>query len=158
MGISRKVYSELLSKRYGIHNLVKSKIQKPRRKNNNQEYLLQCALVLWLESLHIPFCANAGAGVKLTMGQAVKVKRMGYRAGFPDIQIIRASKDYHGMFIELKCGKTSYPSDHQKAWQELLTKEGYYAVIMPPLPYIDALNWVKREIMGYLNLHSCPKV
>lgn len=126
-------------------------IKKTRRRNNNPEFHLQCWLSLHLMFLNVLYCANAGAGLKLSMGQAVKTKRMGYRKGFPDMQIFEPRGKYHGMFIELKVGKNK-ASPEQIAWRDALLDRGYYAVIVPPLPYIDARNWLEREINFYLNL------
>lgn len=42
------------------------------------------------------------SGIKLTKGQAVKVKRLRSGRGFPDMVIYHANKAYHGLFMELK--------------------------------------------------------
>lgn len=143
MSIDRDAYKMLLGRQGS---------GKRAKKKDNPEYHLQCWLALYLSDLHVLFCANSGAGLKLTMGQAVKTKRMGYRKGFPDMQILEPRGKYHGMLIELKCGKGKYPSLEQKAWRDALKDKGYYAVIVPPLEYLDAQNWLKIEIEEYLKL------
>jgi len=66
------------------------------------------------ESLHIAVCDYIKyqypkvlfntdlSGIKLTKGQAVKVKKMRNSRGWPDIFIAEPRKNCHGLFIELK--------------------------------------------------------
>ena len=42
------------------------------------------------------------SGLKLTIGQAVKVKELRSSRAFPDIMIFEPRGKYHGLFIELK--------------------------------------------------------
>ena len=75
------------------------------------------------ESLHIQVCtwlklqypdliwvSDYAAGIRLSIGQAVKAKKMRSSKGLPDIMIFRVNKIYHGLFIELKT-KTPYLKD-----------------------------------------------
>lgn len=55
-------------------------------------------------------------------------KRMGMRAGTPDIFIPYPTKIHHGLFIELKYGKNK-PSPAQIKFIELLNQQGYLAVV-----------------------------
>ena len=49
------------------------------------------------------FHSDFGSGIKLTMGQAVKQKRLnGGRRAWPDMFIAEPTLDYSGLFIELK--------------------------------------------------------
>lgn len=88
------------------------------------------------------FHSDFGSGIKLTMGQAVKQKRLqGGRRSWPDMFIAevrsREDKYYHGLFIELKKEGTrlfkkngDFASDHIKEqWETLgaLTLRGYKA-------------------------------
>ena len=139
MGYSRDDYRMLLGR-----NTVKKKI-------SNQEYQLQCWLALWLSSLRVLYCANAGSTMRTSVGVAVKIKRMGYRKGLPDMFIYAPIGNYHGMAIELKVDK--YPSEEQKAWCDALNRVGYYAVIVPALPYIEAQEWVRKEVEKYLEIN-----
>jgi hypothetical protein len=45
------------------------------------------------------YCASAG-GMRTSMRQAIKMKRTGYKKGFPDLQIMHPTKLHHGLFIE----------------------------------------------------------
>lgn len=88
---------------------------------------------------HVLFCASAG-GVRTGYKQAVKMKRTGYKRGFPDLQICEAIGGYHGMFIELKTEK-GVASPEQKEWRDELLKRGYYSVIVKGLePCINIID------------------
>lgn len=117
-------------------------------KNNNQEYHLQCWLALYLYTKRLVFCANAGSTMRTSIGVAVKIKRMGYKKGFPDIFIYEPRGKYCGMAIELKV--EGYPSKEQLEWQELLSDKGYYSVIVPKLSYAKAQKWITNEVEKYL--------
>lgn len=56
------------------------------------------------------------------------LKRMGLRAGVPDIFIACPRGDYHGLFIELKI-KPNRPSVTQKAFMEKLRKKYYMTAV-----------------------------
>jgi hypothetical protein len=95
----------------------------------HEESRIQEAVVTYLRhqyptALH---CASAG-GVRTSMKQAIMMKRTGYVRGFPDLMILESSKDYKGLFIEMKTEK-GVASKEQKWWKEELTKRGYRSEI-----------------------------
>lgn len=95
----------------------------------HEESRIQEAVVTYLRhkyptALH---CASAG-GVRTSMRQAIMMKRTGYVRGFPDLMILESSKDYKGLFIEMKTEK-GVASKEQKWWKEELTKRGYRSEI-----------------------------
>ncbi len=72
----------------------------------HEESKIQEAVVSYLRhqypnALH---CASAG-GVRTSMKQAIMMKRTGYVRGFPDLMILESSKEYKGLFIEMKTEK-----------------------------------------------------
>lgn len=82
------------------------------------------------------FHSDFGSGVKLTMGQAVRQKRLnGGRRAWPDLFIAMPSRGFHGLFIELKKDGTrlkkkngEWASDHiaeQATVLEELASAGY---------------------------------
>lgn len=73
------------------------------------------------------YCASAG-GMRTSMRQAIKMKRTGYKKGFPDLQIMHPTSLYHGLFIEIKTSK-GQASPEQKEWREQLNQRGYSAHI-----------------------------
>lgn len=71
------------------------------------ELQMQVADYLRLQYPGILFHSDFGSGIKLTMGQAIKQKRLqGGRRSWPDMFIAEVrslgDKYYHGLFIELK--------------------------------------------------------
>jgi hypothetical protein len=72
-------------------------------------------------------------GIRLTIGLAVKAKRMGMPTGFPDINLPTRRSKFSGLYIELKrpenktlgitAGKTT---PEQRDWLEYLGKQGYF--------------------------------
>lgn len=74
----------------------------------------------WL--FHIP---NGGYR---NAAEAVHFKRLGVKAGVPDLFLPHPSNGYHGLFIEMKSEK-GRPSALQKEWAEWLNKSGYMAVV-----------------------------
>ena len=77
------------------------------------------------------------SGIKLTMGQAVKAKKLRSSKGFPDLVIYEPRGRYCGLFIELKREgeritnkKGELISDHLKEQDEIIQKlnlKGYLA-------------------------------
>jgi hypothetical protein len=63
-------------------------------------------------------------GVKLTIGQAVKCKRLGMRKGFPDINLPVKRYPYSGLYIELKV-PGGRESKEQRWWGNRLKEQGY---------------------------------
>ena len=77
------------------------------------------------------------SGVKLTMGQAIKAKRLRSCKGFPDLVIYEPRGNYHALFLELKREgekilnkKGDLKTDHLKEQDEVISKlcvKGYLA-------------------------------
>lgn len=72
-------------------------------------------------------CASAG-GLHTSKAQGVKMKAMGYRAGFPDLVILYPTKKYHGLMIEMKA-PGRYATPEQKEWIQRLNDRGYMATV-----------------------------
>lgn len=76
-----------------------------------------------IDIVHIP---NEG---KRSKRYGAELKRLGMRKGFPDLFVPIASKDYHGLFIELKRDITRKPTKDQLEWIAKLNAAGYYATV-----------------------------
>ena len=72
--------------------------------------------------MHIP---NGGLRSK---AEAVRFKRIGVKAGVPDLFLPVARGGFHGLWVEMKRQKGGRLSDEQKAWIDALTAEHYLAV------------------------------
>ena len=96
------------------------------------------------------------SGIKLTIGQAVKAKKMRSSRAFPDLVIYEQRKGYNGLFIELK--KTGeklfkrngeYKTEHLKEQAEMLeklTQRGFMAV------FAIGFDEAKKIIKDYFEL------
>ncbi len=94
---------------------------------NGSEAEIQAAVKNYLDAKGYLYCASAG-GVKTSFTQAVRMKRTGYKKGFPDLFIYEPRGIYHGLAIELK-REYQYPTPEQKAWITELDNRGYKAFI-----------------------------
>lgn len=56
-------------------------------------------------------------------------KRMGLKAGVPDLFLPFASHGHHGLFIELKAREGGRVTDKQSLWLQALNEQGYLAVV-----------------------------
>ena len=100
----------------------------------NQEEEVQRSVVKYLKMRYpkAKYCASLG-GIRTSYKQAVKAKATGYVKGFPDLQICvpmgRGDAEgggvYHGLFLEIKKDKKSYPTKEQKEWIAYLNEQGY---------------------------------
>ena len=81
--------------------LTRSRVLSPSK--GQLEYYIQCHIAAYLRDVYpdIVFRSDLG-GIKLTMGQAVKVKRVQGDRAFPDMFICAARNDRHGLFGEIK--------------------------------------------------------
>ena len=83
------------------------------------------------------------AGMKLSGRLGNQKKKMGCKAGLPDIMIFEPRGKYHGLFIELK-SPTGKATPEQRWWQQELTKRGYLSEIMPTgLEYPQSFYWLR---------------
>lgn len=74
-------------------------------------------------AFHIP---NGG---RRDPAEAANLKRLGVKAGVPDIFVPVACGKWHGMFIEMKRRKNGRLSEAQADWIQFLNGMGFYAVV-----------------------------
>lgn len=122
---------------------------------NVSEAQLQFAVVTFLQDNYpeVPFKCDTSA-VKMTIGQARKMKMLGNTKAWPDLFIAVPAGGYHGFFLEIKKGGTilynkneDFATDHLREQGETLNKlwaNGYVALF--------AVGWrtAKQEIVNYL--------
>lgn len=105
----------------------------------NSEADLHEAICIYIKCKypHVLFNSDM-AGVKLTMGQAIKAKKLRSSKGFPDLIIYEPRNGFHGLFLELKRDGEklfkkdgTYKTDHLKEQSEILQQlsmRGYVAL------------------------------
>jgi hypothetical protein len=101
-----------------------------RGNNKQSEYEHQVQVFEWAEMMSVQRpelkLLNASLnGVRLTIGQAMKAKRAGMRAGYPDIFLPIRRGIYSGLFIELKKTGGKKPGPEQEKWLEALSEQGF---------------------------------
>lgn len=109
-----------------------------RTRSNSSELLArsewreQVAIFQWAEIAkaqypELEYLIGSLNGVRLSTGSAVKAKRAGLKAGYPDLCLDVARRPYHGLRIELKAmyGKLD---PEQMRWLQHLNDQGYRAV------------------------------
>ena len=132
----------------GIKKVTSSsyrKSTKGRSKNRQPEYELQKAVCNYLTIKYNKVFYNGSAGGMWTaLSVAMRMKKSGYKAGFPDLFIYEPNEKYHGLAIELKC-KGNYASAKQKEVLKKLNDKGYFAKVCTGLD--DAID----TIDNYLN-------
>ena len=87
-------------------------------------------------AFHVP---NGGSR---NVVEAAKFKRIGVKAGVPDIIIPVAKGKYHGMYIEMKRTKNGRLSEAQANWMQALNQQGYYAVMAKGCK--EAIEFVRK--------------
>ena len=92
------------------------------------ESVEQIKFVVWLRKNGVRLSASANGGSRNLL-EAMKLKRTGVSAGFPDIEIPIPCGPYHGLYIEMKRKKGGVLSAAQKDWIDYLNRAGYYASV-----------------------------
>lgn len=83
--------------------------------------------------------------------EGARFKRMGTRAGFPDLGLYIARHGYHGLFIEMKADK-GVQTPSQKQWQRMLESEGYaYRICRDFYEFKDIVEWYLSYRDGFQN-------
>jgi len=82
--------------------LTVEKWQQKVIKPKEQSIQLQVCDFIRYQYPNVLFQCDLASGMKLTMGQASKAKRMRSNSGFPDIFIAEPRGFFHGLYIELK--------------------------------------------------------
>lgn len=122
-------------KEVGVFNGRKAFVKATKEEN------LQMMVCNYLRNFYpdVIFTCDLSSGMKLTIGQAVKAKRMRSSRGMPDVMILAKRHGKNGLFIELKRqgtkiylkdGITLVSDEHireQAAILETLRNEGYEA-------------------------------
>lgn len=124
---------------------------------NVSEAQLQFAVVTFLQDNYpeVPFKCDTSA-VKMTIGQARKMKMLGNTKDWPDLFVARPMNGFHGLFIELKRDGTrmfkkhstgDLATEHLEEQLHMLIKlraQGYMAIF--------SIGWkaAKKALVTYL--------
>jgi len=91
---------------------------------------------------NVLFRTDFAAGIKMTIGQAVKHKQLQKCKAWPDLFIAARKENYCGLFIEIK-----------KGWSEILLKSGKYK----NNPHINEQKQMLQQLSdcGYNAVFGC---
>ena len=81
-----------------------------------------------LPSFGVDFFTVPNGGFRYK-AEGAKFKRLGVKAGVPDVWVLCARKGFHGLCIELKRVKGGRTSPEQKKWLDYLNEKGYLAEV-----------------------------
>lgn len=103
---------------------------KPKKKRQNVEEVEQIKFNIWFDKFLWArdyrwfHCPNGGGR---SLAEGAKFKRMGVKAGIPDIILPMARSSYHGLVIELKRpdGKPNDVRPEQQDWLDWFKKQGW---------------------------------
>lgn len=130
----------------GIKRADKGKINKPKTTEaQEQKSLIEWAK--WQEKkypelkmlMHVP---NEG---KRSKRYGAELKRMGLKAGFPDLGLFVPRNNKHALFLEMKVGRNKC-TDNQKKWIRALMEQGYEVKVCYSCE--EAIQVIKK----YLNI------
>ncbi len=116
--------------------------KEPKKRNLKHEENLQLLVCNYIRAKYpdVIFTCDLSSGMKLSMGQAVRAKKMKSSRGLPDLMIFKQLKAKWGLFIELKRtgtklmlkdGITLVADEHIREQSVILSRlrsEGYEAV------------------------------
>lgn len=121
----------------------------------NIEHKEQCALIEWANFQNLPdsnekigtyLVAIPNGGARSAVTGAL-LKAEGVRAGFPDLIFTYPTKNFHGLFIEMKAPtKTARVSEAQKVWLKRLSDVGYQTAVC--YGFDEARNVIKSYLSG----------
>lgn len=116
------------------------------------EHQEQCAVFTWANMMSVKYpCLEymfgTLNGVRLSIGNATKMKRSGNKKGVPDIILPFKSSNWSGLFIELKIpGGTVKPE--QKDYIAYLKTQGYFADVR--VGSVEAIDLIIDYLEGHI--------
>jgi len=102
------------------------------KKTATSEHSLQVACVNWYRGTfpeYAPLLIAIPNGGKRNKGVAAKLKAEGVVSGVPDLFCAVPVEDKHGLFIEMKNGKSNDVTDNQRRIMFALRLQGYRAEV-----------------------------
>lgn len=118
------------------------------------EFELQAAICQYIRANYPDVIFQSDlSGIKLNMGQAVKVRKIKYGKFYPDLFIAKANLGYCGFFGEIKLSEDDYLTQKGELRQiehiqgqsrvlQKLRKEGFWANFLPGYSAaINNINW-----------------
>jgi hypothetical protein len=121
---------------------------KLRRRKRYREAEIQRQCVAWFRVAHPDQVLIYINNNSPSPAAAIRNKKMGLTAGFPDLFLFYQSDQYSGLAIELKRPGGAKPKKHQLALHDRLTELGYLVVV------VRSLDTFRRVVTDYLGANS----
>nr|DAL99745.1 MAG TPA: Nuclease [Caudoviricetes sp.] len=99
-----------------------------RPEDREQEMLMRWARETEIVHPELALLHHIPNGGKRNPAEAAHLKRLGVKAGVPDLCLPVARGGFHGLYIELKAGKNR-PTEMQKTWIDALSAQGFAAFV-----------------------------
>ncbi len=106
------------------------------------EHQLQVVLCKYMDYNKIPYFAIPNGGVR-NLTTAKKLKAEGVKAGVSDLFIYIPTKNYAGLFVEVKYGKNKQ-SEYQIDFQKKVEVRGYKYILVYSLQ--DLVDGIKQYL------------
>lgn len=135
-------------------NIAKTDKKSNTNLDDLSEDSIQILVMRWARSVEYKnntladYLHHSPNGGSRHIAEAAKFKRMGVKRGYPDLILDIPMNGFHGARIELKKAKGGRTSKEQKERLQMLTDEGYYAVVAKG--YNEAVK-VISDYMGVSN-------
>ena len=94
-----------------------------------EEFLIQCSVVNFLKREFPGIVFTCAPGNAKNALQGKRNKMLGYLKGWPDLFIAYPSKNYFGLFVELKTKTGKLDKNFQEPLLKKLNSLGYKAVV-----------------------------
>jgi len=124
-----------------------SNIQKKPNLIEQSEDKIHISIVNFLEKIAVFFYHIPNGGYR-NQAEGAKLKRMGVKAGIPDLCIPIPLKPYHGLYLEVKRERNYKVSDAQKFIIPKLNHMGYHTVV------VRGFNESLKAIREYFSLEA----
>lgn len=128
--------------------LAQAQTKQQRKPQRHIEHDTQVACVRWfrLQYPHLALLLFAVPnGTNKSKAARISFMAEGLTSGVADLLLLVPRGEYHGLCIEMK-SRTGRQSESQKAWQEIVEKQGYRYTLC------RCFDDFKREIDYYLRL------
>lgn len=129
-------------------NYSSKKAVRSRNKRLEEDIHLRACRYLKTHHKEVDFLTDFSAGMRMSIGQAKKRKAMNSGRGWPDITILKPSRGYYGLLVDIKKDNTSIYVTRGARKGELVADEHIreQAAFMERM---NSLGYLARFAVGY---------
>lgn len=110
--------------------------------NKHPEQIEQEKVVRWLTLQYSKALFTASVQEHGSIQKAIRRKRMGYKAGTPDLSIMEPMGGKHGLYVEMKAPKGGTLNPEQKVFLAELELRGYATLVCHG--FQEAVNGISK--------------